>query len=647
MSRFVSRRHVEAYPRLPLKGSLDLTYRCNNDCRHCWLRLPSEAPDGGREISFAEIRRLVDEARSMGCREWTISGGEPMLRPDFAGIFEYVAARSARYTLITNGTLITPAIARLLKRPGAKLISLYGATAGVHDHVTRRPGSFEALTQGIAHLRGAGAGFTVQVVPMRDNFHQFDDMVRLAESWSPDWRLGAAWLHLSADGDAGKNREILAQRLSPEEVARLDPLPIPGPPIEGAACPDSGRTRLYADCIAARRNFHVDPYGGVSFCAMAKDPALRCDLRVEGFAQAWTRALPAMAESIQARPDYHENCGTCKDRADCRWCPVYAYLEHRDHSARVDYLCRVAAASRRAAAAWLADRRRYYRVGGLTIQLDSDLPITDQTFHPKFQAFRVDGPGEETISIRHHFDLPDLADKDLGEIVYASPPWEIHRRGGNWIYRGIYPDPGDPRTHRLIVFNAGHTRASVFNPSADLFLQGSLDSLMLLPSDQLLLARVLPAAGGLFVHAAGVDLDGRGLLFVGPSEAGKSTIVKMLMDRSRILCDDRTIVRRGGPGFEVHGTWSHGEVPAVSPGKAPLTGVFFLHQAGVNRLDRLEDPAAVLRQLLPRIVRPLLTADWWEDALAVSGDLVRAVPFYDLSFDTSGRIVAELERLGS
>ena len=645
MSRFVSRRQVGAYPRLPLKGSLDLTYRCNNDCRHCWLRLSPDAPDGGRELALAEIRRLVDEARAMGCREWTISGGEPMLRPDFSEIFDHVTARSARYTLVTNGTLITPAVARLLKRAGAKLVSLYGATAGVHDGITRRPGSFEALARGISHLRDAGAGFTVQIVPMRDNIHQFDGMVRLAESWSPDWRLGAAWLHLSADGDADKNKEILAQRLDPEEVARLDPLPIPGPSVADAPCPDPGGTRLYADCIAARRNFHIDPYGGLSFCAMAKDHALRSDLRVTGFAEAWNRVLPAMAGSIRARPEYHEHCGSCKDRADCRWCPVYAYLEHRDHSARVDYLCRAAAVSRRAAAAWLADRRRYYRIGGLTIQLDSDLPITEQTFHPKFRAFRVDPPGEETISIRHHFDLPDLAGRDLGEIVYAAPPWEIHRRGGSWIYRGIYPGPDDPRTHRLIVFNEDHTRASVFNPSADLFLRGSLDSLMLLPSDQLLLARVLPAAGGVFVHAAGVDLDGRGLLFAGPSEAGKSTIVKMLMGRSRILCDDRTIVRRGGGGFEVHGTWSHGEVPAVSPGKAPLAGVFFLHQAGVNRLDKLGDPAAVLSQLLPRIVRPLLTADWWEDALAVTGDLVRTVPFYDLFFDKSGRIVDEIERL--
>jgi len=648
MSRFVSRRRVRAYPRLPLKGSLDLTYRCNNDCRHCWLRLSPEAADAGRELSVEEIRGLVDAARRMGCREWTISGGEPMLRPDFPEIFDVVTSRAAGYTLITNGTLITPAIARLLKRPGSKLVSLYGATAGVHDHITRRPGSFEALARGIARLRCAGAGFTVQIVPMQANRHQFDDMVRLAGSWSPDWRLGAAWLHLAASGDPDKNREILAQRLDPEEVARLDPLPVPGlldPVRDGASCPDPGGARLYADCIAARQSFHVDPYGGMSFCALAKDPVLRCDLRTTSFDDAWTRALPAMAGAVEARKEYFDQCGPCERRPDCRWCPVYAYLEHRDHSARVDYLCRAAAAARKASAEWLADRRRFYRVGGLTIRLDSDLPMTDKTFQPKFEAFRAAGDGEETITVRHHFGLPDLDGRDLGEIVYAAPPWEIRRRGESWIYRGIYPGRDDPRTHRLIVFSGDHTRASIFNPTPDLFLAGGLDSLMLLPSDQLLLARVLPRLGGVFVHAAGVDLDGRGLLFAGPSEAGKSTIVKMLMGRARILCDDRMIVRRAGKGFEAHGTWSHGEVPVVSPGKAPLAGIFFLRQAADNRLERIESPSAALHDLLPRIVRPLLTADWWVDVLTLAGDLVKAVPFYNLYFDKSGRIVDRLEEL--
>ena len=143
----------------------------------------------------------------MGCREWNISGGEPMLRGDFAEIFDYITARSATYSLNTNGTLITPAIARLMRRKGSKMVAIYGATAEVNDHITRTPGSFESVLQGIAYLKEAGAGFVIQIVPMKDNYHQFEEMKALAESLSRHWRIGASWLYLSAYHDTEKMRK--------------------------------------------------------------------------------------------------------------------------------------------------------------------------------------------------------------------------------------------------------------------------------------------------------------------------------------------------------------------------------------------------------------------------------------------------------
>jgi hypothetical protein len=166
---------------------------------------------------------------------------------------------------------------------------------------------------------------------------------------------------------------------------------------------------------------------------------------------------------------------------------------------------------------------------------------------------------------------------------------------------------------------------------------------MLLASDQIVLARVLPAWGGALVHAAGVNFKGQGLLFAGPSEAGKSTITRMLTGKAGILSDDRVIVRKDEGGFRVHGTWSHGEIPDVSPDSAPLRALFFLRQATDNRLERLIDRKTIVRELLPRFVRPLLTADWWDRIMSLAADIAAAVPCYYLHFDKSGRIVNKLE----
>src|SRR5512136_1431252 len=222
MNYYCERITVQDLPRLPLEGSFDFTYRCNNNCRHCWVSISANSPEREIELTFDQITGIVDEARAMGCRRWAISGGEPMLRPDFPEIFDYMISKSASYSLNTNGTLITTQIARLMKRKGTKMVALYGATAEVHDHITRTPGSFEATLRGFTYLKEVGAGFTVQIIPMRNNYHQLNDIIRLAESLSHHWRIGAPWLYLSAYGDPKRNKEILRQRLPPHEVIELD-----------------------------------------------------------------------------------------------------------------------------------------------------------------------------------------------------------------------------------------------------------------------------------------------------------------------------------------------------------------------------------------------------------------------------------------
>ena len=112
--------------------------------------------------------------------------------------------------------------------------------------------------------------------------------------------------------------------------------------------------RLYAQCIANRRDFHVDPYGHMTFCAFIKDPALRYDLRTGSFQEAWEDFIPSLADRVRGGAEYLENCGACDLRQDCRWCDVYGYLEHGRHGAKVEYLCQVAQENRAFKEDWQA-----------------------------------------------------------------------------------------------------------------------------------------------------------------------------------------------------------------------------------------------------------------------------------------------------
>ena len=108
---------------------------------------------------------------------------------------------------------------------------------------------------------------------------------------------------------------------------------------------------------------------------------------------------------------------------------------------------------------------RYYQIGGITIRLESEVPITDDTFKPKFRHFRVDGPGNDNITIRHHFRIPDLDDWELGETVYKNPPWTIYRNKGSWVYICSPPQKGR-RIFCVAVFDHDYTNAEIYSVSA-------------------------------------------------------------------------------------------------------------------------------------------------------------------------------------
>ena len=663
--------------RLPLEGHLDLTYRCNNSCRHCWLHIPPGDPERDRELSFDEIRNIVDQARALGTRHWSISGGEPMLRPDFPDIFDYLTQKAVSYTLNTNGTLITPELARLLKRKGTKMVALYGATGETYDHVTRHPGGFEKVMQGFRYLQEEGVGFIVQLIPMRANWHEWEQMQDLAKSLSKHWRVGAPWLYLSSCHDPERNAEIALQRLDPWEVVKLDQ---PDMSYKETTVHEyehtDGDDRLFARCISGRRDFYVDPYGGMTFCSFLKDPALRYDLREGTVREAWDVFIPSLADKVHGGSEYEEHCAACDKRKDCRWCPVYGWLEHGRFSAPVAHLCDVAEENKRFKEEWRSNHRRYYRIAGITIRVDSDLPIDDQTFHPKFAAFRADGPGAETVTIRHHFELPDLTGKELGRELYRKPPWAISQQNGSYIYLGISPQADNPSLHRVATFNADHTRARIYNDAVrgDSWRKGGLHSLTMFPSDQILIARLLADRRGCYLHSAGAILNGAGVLFVGHSEAGKSTTTNMLIGAGmrgemnvKILCDDRNIVRKypaangifspsiamgqkqipspsSGGEWRVYGTWSHGDVQLVSGNDAPLTAICFIEKANENTITPLADRKEIMRRLLACVIRPFITADWWEKTLDLIRELSNEAPCYVMRFDKSGEIIGEIKK---
>jgi hypothetical protein len=291
-------------------------------------------------------------------------------------------------------------------------------------------------------------------------------------------------------------------------------------------------------------------------------------------------------------------------------------------------------------------KNSYYSIGGMTILVNLDIAITDQTFDDKFKSFEVDeNPEAATVFINHHLSLPFTKVNDLGKNVYFKSPWGIYKKDDSWIYVSSYEKPVDDGWNDMAIFSSDYTHGDFYHRRKETFERGHWDSLTFFPTDQILIAQLLADREGVYLHSGAVILEGAGLMFVGHSSAGKSTTMNMLKDRAEILCDDRNIARHYPDGFRVFGTWSHGEVSKVSGSSAPLKAILFLKQSENNRLIPLEDKKDIRFRLIACLIKPFMTVKWWDKSMDVIEKIADEVPCYEMEFDKSGAIVQELVKL--
>ena len=342
IERLDALRRRAAVAGLPLHGTLELTRRCNLRCVHCYV-LPNAGPPAA-ELSTDGWLALAREAADAGCFSILLTGGEPLVRPDFAEIYLGIRKLGVHVMLFTNATRVDARIVDVLREAPPRLIevTVYGATPETYERVTGRGAGHAEAMQGIARLRAAGMPVRLKTVLMQPNRHEFEAIRALAAPGEPPVRHDAV-IQPRYAGDIA----IAALRVPPDEVARLELQAVPELAAQWAAqrarsAAGGGDAEALYACAAGAISFYVSAAGQVQPCVSA----VRHGVRYErgGLLAAFRKSRQAV-RALRAPPVYE--CAGCADRVFCGSCPPVAALECGDEGGKCAYACALARARSR------------------------------------------------------------------------------------------------------------------------------------------------------------------------------------------------------------------------------------------------------------------------------------------------------------
>lgn len=304
---------------IPFSVQVDLTYRCNERCVHCYL----DHDDHG-EMTTAEIKHLFDEMAESGVFILTLSGGEIFLRKDFFELLEHARRLMFCVKLKTNAVLIREREAARLRDLAVDSIqiSIYSHRPEVHDAITLIPGSLKRSLDAIRFLKSQGLKVIIANVLMTENIQDYPSVRALAAELGVECTLDPTVTPMM-DGnrstvDLGVGHSMLRQVFrDPELVGDVNEFcAIPAKP---------GESELDATpCSAGHSACYVSPYGEVFPCVQFPLPT--GNVRQQRFLDIW-RHSDQMNEVRSIRLKDLTTCSSCSHVAGCSRCPGLAFME--------------------------------------------------------------------------------------------------------------------------------------------------------------------------------------------------------------------------------------------------------------------------------------------------------------------------------
>ena len=326
---------------IPVSGSFELTRKCNFNCKMCYVHCTDTS--GDKELTTEEWLEIAENAKKEGLLFLLLTGGEPLLRPDFETLYTKLSKMGFMISINTNASMLNDRIFTIFNEypPTRVNVSLYGGSEKTYENLCENK-KFDTVVSNIKKLKEMGISVRLNCVFNKYNVDDTEKIYKIADeiglivkptsymypSLRAKGETGDNEARLSA-ADAAKNTVFCRKltfsedklREKAKEMMSLYP-PECDPDAEGEGM----------RCRAGKSSFWVTFDGRMMPCGMMTEPTV--SLKDYSFSQAWQ-----LIRSKTAEIRLPAECQSCEYKAVCNVCAAMCYTETGSFSTRPQYIC--------------------------------------------------------------------------------------------------------------------------------------------------------------------------------------------------------------------------------------------------------------------------------------------------------------------
>lgn len=332
--------------KIPVYGILELLPLCNLNCDMCYVRMSRQEMERvGRLRTISEWLSIVDDMAKAGTLFVLLTGGEPLLYPEFRTLYLKLLELGMIVTINTNGTLINEDWANFFvdHKPRRINVTLYGTNNETYEQLCHYPKGFDKTTAGIRLLRERGIDVKINGSLAKKNVAECMELIDIGELLDAPVRIDTYMYptvrertyaynfqaRLEPEAAAKARVEILRREMGKKLFSQYRRLTLD----KVHQADDGEATQGQMKCRAGKSSFVINWLGQMSSCIVLDKPSIPLDKI--SFTDAWTQVVQE-TEKLQTA----SQCSKCRYRDVCNTCAAAAIAETEQADGVPEYICR-------------------------------------------------------------------------------------------------------------------------------------------------------------------------------------------------------------------------------------------------------------------------------------------------------------------